>query len=176
MNRELPVKVTVCQSILQKENMNNAVRSFTEMGVTDVIPVRVSRMVKQPIQENSFKERLVWRSRELVKNSLREIAPTIHDIMDFADAVKLIKDYDVAILAYENEHDPLCTVKALARCKNAKSIIIFIGSELGFEPHEVELAQDAGAHIVSLGNRIIRASNAGAILMGMLVYVLELNG
>lgn len=174
MNHELPVKVTICQSILNKENMDNAVRSFTEMGVTDVIPVRVSRMYQQPIQENEFQKRLRWRSKELVRNSLRKVTPTIHDTIDFADAVKMIKDYDVAILAYENERDRLCTAKALAKCKNAKSIIIFIGSEWGYEPYEVKQAKDAGAHIVSLGKRIIRASNAGAILMGMLVYVVEL--
>lgn len=177
MNHELPVKVTICQSILQKKNMDDALLALGEMGVTDIIPVRSERVFRLP---NHGKEEVKrqWQlcAKHFVQNSLREIAPTVHDTMDFADAVKLIADYDVAILAYENEHDPLCTAKALAKCKDVKNIIVFIGPERGFEPNEVELAQTAGAHIVSLGKRIIRASNAGAILMGMLVYALELEG
>ena len=53
---------------------------------------------------------------------------------------------------------------------------MFIGCEKGFAPEEVELAKSNGVKIVTLGNRIIRAVNAGAILMGMLTYVLELAG
>lgn len=177
MNRELPVKVTLCQSILCKPNMKTAFVSFAEMGITDVIPIRTERMIKmrQTDPEETKQSYNRWVG-QFVRNSLREVAPTVHEAMDFVDAVKLISDYDVAILSYENAYDPLCTAKALAECKDAKNIIIFIGPERGFEPCEVELAKDAGAHIVSLGSRIIRAANAGAILMGMLVYALELNG
>ena len=178
MTHELPIKVTICQSILHKPNMETALVSFAEMGVTDVIPIRTERMIKmrQPEREEDTKKLYDRWTRRFVRNSLREVTPTVRETMDFTDAVKLIPDYDLAILAYENEHDPLCTAKALAECKGAKSVIVFIGPERGFEPHEVELAKDAGAHIVSLGKRIIRAANAGAILMGMMVYVLELNG
>lgn len=177
MNRELPVKVTVCQSVLHKNNMDAALHAFTEMGVTDIIPMRTDRVFPLAYNEKEETKRH-WRlcAKDFVKNSLREVTPTVRDTMDFADAVKLAAGYDVAILAYENEHDPLCTVRALEACKGAKNVIIFIGPERGFEPHEVALAQTAGAHIVSLGNRIIRACNAGAVLMGMLVYVLELGG
>ncbi len=178
MTHELPVKVTICQSILHKPNMETALVSFAEMGITDVIPVRTERMLKlrQPAREEDTRRLYERWLKRFVRNSLREVTPILHETMDFADAVKLIADYDIAIFAYENEHDPLCTAKALAECKGAKSVIVFIGPERGFEPHEVELAKEAGAHIVSLGKRIIRAANAGAVLMGMMVYVLELNG
>lgn len=177
MSHELPAKVTLCQSVLQRPNMETALVSLAEMGVTDVIPVRTELMLnigKTTLEERQ-REYNRW-ARRFVRNSLREVVPVVHEPMDFSDAVKLAADYDVVLLAYENEHDPTCTAKALAECKDAKSILIFIGPERGFEPHEVELAQSTGAHIVSLGRRIIRAANAGAILMGMLVYVLELNG
>ena len=177
MTRELPVNITICQSVLQSQNMETALVSFAEMGVTDVIPIYTERVLKprQPKQEETQQAYTRW-VRRFVKNSLRDITPIVHEPMDFTDAVKLIPDCDVAILAYENQHDPMCTAKALAECKNGKNIIVFIGPERGFDPGEVELAKKAGAHIVSLGNRIIRAANAGAILLGMLVYILELHG
>lgn len=178
MKRELPARVTICQSILHRPNMETALVSVAEMGVTEVIPVYTARVRKLPWteqNEEAQKEYDRWAKR-LVRNSLREVAPTVHTPMDFADALMLIPNYDVAILAYENQHDPMCTARALAACKDAGSVLVFMGPERGFEPYEVEMAENAGARIVSLGNRIIRAANAGAILMGMIVYTLELNG
>ena len=176
MTYELPVNVTVCQSILHGSNMETALVSFAEMGVTEVIPMRTARMLKmhQSAREDAQKQYARWISR-FVKNSLREVTPTLHQPMDFADVVKRMGAYDLTILAYENARDPLCTAKAIAACKDAKRVLVLIGPERGFEPDEVEMAKAAGAHIVSLGKRIIRAANAGAIFMGMLVYALELN-
>lgn len=178
MDRELPVKVTLCQSILDPKNMETALLSFCEMGVTDVVPVNSERVLRRFYKGKESESLRRWQSRARVfqRNSLREIAPTVHAPVSFTEAVKLVKDYDVAILCYENEHDPLCTAKALAECKNAKSVVVFIGPENGFAPEEVELAKKSGAHIVTLGNRIIRACNAGVVFMSMLVYALELSG
>lgn len=171
------MKVTVCQSILSRRNMESAVESFTEMGATEVVPVYTGKVFPFAVRQYGERE-LPWQAcaDRLVKNSLREAAPTVHGPMEFADAVKLIAQHDVAILAYENQRDPLCTARALEACRGAQSVIVFIGPERWFAPEEVELARQAGARIVSLGKRIIRAANAGAILLGMLVYVLELNG
>ena len=173
---ELPLKATICQGILHEPNMEAALKSLGEMGATDIIPVRTKKAFSFSVRNTKDTQHLQSCAERFVKNSLREVAPTVHEPMDFADAVKLIGEHDVAILAYENQHDPLCTAKALAECKGAESVIVFIGPERGFAPEEVELARQAGAHIVSLGGRIIRAANAGAVLLGMLVYVLELNG
>jgi 16S rRNA (uracil1498-N3)-methyltransferase len=149
-----------------------------EMGVKDIVPVlseRVFGVAKKQHDEN-VRQRWQVRAKAFMRNSLREVCPVVHPTTTFDEAVKLAKDYDVAILAYENESDPLCTKKALESCKNAKSVIIFIGCEQGFTPEEVELAKSNGVKIVTLGKRIIRAVNAGAVLMGMLVYELELCG
>lgn len=173
---ELPLKVTICQGILHEPNMEAALKSLGEMGATDIIPVRTKRAFSFAVRNTKDTQHLQSCAERFVKNSLREVAPTVHEQMDFADAIKLIAEHDVAMLAYENESDPFCTAKALSECKNAESVIVFIGPERGFDPEEVAVARAAGAHTVSLGKRIIRAANAGAILMGMLVYVLELNG
>jgi 16S rRNA (uracil1498-N3)-methyltransferase len=178
MNRELPAKVTLCQSILNYSLMDETVRTSTEMGFTDVVPVRAARTIGKFTSEDEQKlfERWSNRVKDLRYNSRREFVPTVHPPIDLSEAIEMVKDYDVAILAYENETDPTCTKKALEACKAAKNIIIFIGPERGFEPEEVAMAEAAGVKIVTLGKRIIRAVNAGAVLMSMLIYAIELDG
>ena len=40
---------------------------------------------------------------------------------------------------------------------------IFIGPEGGYEPAEIERAQNAGAEIVTLGDRVLRSETAGLV-------------
>lgn len=178
MNRELPCKVTLCQCTLESNAMDTMMLYTAEMGVTDVIPVFSERVLGTARKQYSeaVKQRWQAKAKGFMRNSLREVYPIVHSAISFSDAVKMAAGYDVAILAYENESDPECTKKAMEAVKGAKSVIIFIGPEQGFTPEEVELAKSNGFQIVSLGKRIIRAVNAGAVLMGMIVYALELDG
>ena len=43
----------------------------------------------------------------------------------------------------------------------------------GFEPSEVEAAQDMGARSLTLGRRILRAETAAIVTLGILMYELE---
>jgi 16S rRNA (uracil1498-N3)-methyltransferase len=62
------------------------------------------------------------------------------------------------------------TREALSRIKAPMSVGILIGPEGGFDEKEVALARDAGAVVISLGKRILRAETAAvtAVAMGML--------
>ena len=178
MSRELPCKVTICQCILGNTQMYEMLYSTSEMGVADIIPVMSKRMLENAEHHPNDLVLHRWqvRAKVYMRNSLRDVYPIVHPAVTFEEAVSMVKDYDVAILAYENETDPECTRKAMEACKDAKNVIIFIGPENGFAPEEVELAKANDVRIVTLGKRIIRAVNAGSVLMSMLVYSLELNG
>jgi 16S rRNA (uracil1498-N3)-methyltransferase len=51
-------------------------------------------------------------------------------------------------------------------------VAIFIGPEGGFTPDEAALAQEAGAHLVKLGPRILRAETAGLAVCAAILYEL----
>ena len=51
-----------------------------------------------------------------------------------------------------------------------KSAGIFIGPEGGFEDQEIEKAIEAGCHVISLGNRILRTETAGMALLSILMF------
>ena len=169
--RELSCNITLCQSVLSGKQTSNAIFSATEMGVHTFIPI-----VTENIFSNTTNNQ-IWQdqSNSLIPNTLRENKMNVCEPINFSEALNLVKDYDMAILCYENEHDFSYTSQILKKCSNAKNIIIFIGPERGFSSEEVEQAKAAGVEIISLGKRIIRASHAGAAIMAMLAYELELH-
>ena len=56
------------------------------------------------------------------------------------------------------------------------TVSVMIGPEGGFEPSEVSEAKTAGAHILTLGNRILRTETAALTALSWLVYQLEESG
>ena len=54
-----------------------------------------------------------------------------------------------------------------------KKVSIFIGPEGGFDDDEIDLAKENGAHIISLGRRILRTETAGLMLLSILTYLYE---
>ena len=57
--------------------------------------------------------------------------------------------------------------------KNKKSIGIFIGPEGGISEDELELAINAGAKPISLGNRILRTETAGLALVSVIAFEID---
>ena len=84
-----------------------------------------------------------------------------------------IKNYDLAIVAYENEDNT--TIKnVLQENKNVKSIAVIIGPEGGISSDEIDSLKNLGVKIVSLGNRILRTETASIVALSMIVYEFEL--
>jgi 16S rRNA (uracil1498-N3)-methyltransferase len=52
-------------------------------------------------------------------------------------------------------------------------IALFIGPEGGFTPDEAHLAQQAGARLVTLGPRILRAETAGVAVCAAILYEMD---
>ena len=70
------------------------------------------------------------------------------------------------------------TKEALAKIKPGMKVGILIGPEGGFDNKEIALAKEAGAIVVSLGERILRAETAAitAVAMGMLHVEMNAEG
>ena len=86
----------------------------------------------------------------------------------------LIQKYDIVLLAYENEKNTTLkqVLKQIDKKQNLK-IGIIIGPEGGIAEKEAQLLQNAGAKIITLGNRILRTETVGLVMTGILMYELE---
>ena len=106
--------------------------------------------------------------------------PDVMEPLSMGKAVEHAKaDCDTILLPYENakgmEHSRgiIEQIRKEVYDRTIKSIGIFIGPEGGFEPSEVELLKQAGAEIISLGNRILRTETAGITIMSVLGFMLD---
>ena len=94
-------------------------------------------------------------------------------IMKIKDVADTIKDFDAFYVAYENKDGLTLAADLLKNKENIKSVAIMIGAEGGFSEDEIKTLEDAGAKIVSLGNRILRTETAAIVTAGTIIQILE---
>ena len=94
-------------------------------------------------------------------------------IISIKDVINLIPDYDVFFVAYENESGKTLTDYLISNNKDIKKVAIMIGSEGGFSETEIDQLNNAGAVIVSLGNRILRTETASIACTAILTQLLK---
>ena len=136
----------------------------------------MKRCVAKIDEKSKQKKFLRWQkiSEAAAKQSGRDIIPKINYTINIENICKTISEYDIVLVAYENEKintlkDELTKVKA----KNNLKIGIIIGPEGGLEQEEVELLKRNGAKVVTLGKRILRTETVALVLIGIIMYELE---
>ena len=136
----------------------------------------MKRCVAKIDEKSKVKKFLRWQkiSEAAAKQSGRDIIPKINDTINIENICRNISEYDIVLVAYENEKvntlkDELTKVKS----KNNLKIGIIIGPEGGLEQEEVELLKKNGAKVVTLGRRILRTETVALVLTSIIMYELE---
>ncbi len=98
----------------------------------------------------------------------------INNIVNIKNICNLIDKYDIVLLAYENEKNNKLK-NELTKLKNKENLKIgvIIGPEGGLEEQEVEILKEAGAKVITLGNRILRTETVALVVTGIIMYELE---
>jgi 16S rRNA (uracil1498-N3)-methyltransferase len=168
--------VTLFQGLPKGPKMEVIIQKGVELGVTAIIPFSSKRAVSQ-IRDKKEKKTERWQriAYEAAKQSKRGIIPQIGEPVDLTAVSKAVQDFDLLIMAYEDE-SRLSLKKALSdfqdRHESGKSlqIAVVIGPEGGFDPTEVEAVRNAGGVLVSLGKRILRTETAGMVVLSQLNF------
>lgn len=148
----LPKKeITLFQMMPKKEYFDNIIPKAIELGVSDIYFFTSEyTMVK-----NFKRERVDAQVMTACKQCERSKLVPIHDIIQFNDMLKLLKNYDLVIFAYENEEN-VFDPKIL---ENKQKIAVIIGNEAGFSEKEANILKNYSTSI-SLGKRILRCDTA----------------
>lgn len=187
---ELPVRITLFQGLPKADKMELIIQKTVELGVSEIVPVAMSRCVVKLDDKKSAKKTARWQSisESAAKQAGRGIIPSVREPMTYGEALKYAGEMDAILLPYENaEGMPetrriISELKAKAAEKAAEkdgakteelSVGVFIGPEGGFADEEVSKAKAAGAEIITLGKRILRTETAGLATMAILMYELE---
>jgi len=179
-NTELPVRFYLFQGLPKGDKLELIIQKTVELGVAGIIPVEMNRCVMKLDEKKKKARQARWQAiaESAAKQSKRNIIPEIGDVLTYKQAMKKAAEMDLFLLPYENEHGMAATRDALSEIKPGMSVGIMVGPEGGFDAGEVELAQENGARIISLGTRILRAETAAvtAVGMGMLYVEIYLGG
>ena len=153
INNESPVKVHLYQGLPKAQKMDLIVQKGTELGIFEL-------------------------ALEAAKQSKRSIVPKVLEPINFQDALMEMKDLDLIIVPYENAEG--FGIKSLINKLKQENVSlneinevgIFIGPEGGIEEDEIIKLKEIGAHIVTLGNRILRTETAGFTAASLIQYEL----
>jgi 16S rRNA (uracil1498-N3)-methyltransferase len=168
--RESPCAITLAQAILKGDRMSWLVQKATELGVARIIPMETARIVARPATGSTGRHARWERiAREAVKQCGRVVVPAVTPPRRFADVLREIPEQDAAWVFWEGGGRALT---AAARETDARvRLLLLVGPEGGFTAEEVAQAEEAGARLVSLGPRILRAESAGLTALALCQFL-----
>lgn len=172
-NIEMNVQVDIFQGLPKSDKMEYIIQKCVELGVHKIVPVNMKYCVAKIKDEE--KKNIRWNkiSEVAAKQSKRNSIPKVENSINMTQLYDEIKNYDLVIVAYENE-DNITLKDILKSEENPKNIAIIIGPEGGISFDEVENLTKSGAKKASLGNRILRTETAPIAVLSMIVYEYDL--
>lgn len=169
---EPKINITLFQGIPKSDKMETIIQKSVELGVSTIYPVAMKNCIGKIKDEKKKITRWQSISESAAKQSKRNIIPKIENQISDNELCEKIKEYDLTILAYENEKT-LNLKKLLKQNKNIKNIAIIIGPEGGIDKCETEEFEKQGAISCSIGKRILRCETASIVMLSMLMYEFE---
>jgi len=172
---ELPVTVTLVAALPKGSGFDEVVRQATELGVSQIVPVRSDRTLLHPSPHKVERWRRI--AQEAAEQSERPIIPTILEPLPFTTWLQ-----QADALSGQSARRYLCVTRQsaphLLHClltgrPDISPMMLAIGPEGGWTEAEVEAAIVAGYQPVSLGNRILRAVTAPLVALSLVAASYE---
>jgi 16S rRNA (uracil1498-N3)-methyltransferase len=157
--------VTVVQAIPKGDRGELAVEVLTEIGTDVIVPWAASRCVGVWRGERAAKSLAKWRAtaRESAKQSRRSWLPEVTEMATTSDVVSLVEAADVAIVLHESATRSLGSVAL----DGVSSVVVVVGPEGGLTDEELE--SFGAAHVVRMGEPVLRTSTAGVVAVAALL-------
>ena len=176
-NSESNIHINIFQGLPKSDKMELIIQKSVELGANEITPVEMKRCVSKIEEKSKLKKIERWQkiSEVASKQCGRDIIPKINQITNIKNICNLINDYDIVLLAYENEKEntlknELLKIKDKTE-KNLK-IGVIIGPEGGLDIEEVQVLKENGAKVITLGKRILRTETVAFTLISIIMYEL----
>ena len=177
---ESNIKVTIFQGLPKADKMEYIIQKSVELGVSNITPVEMKRCVVKLDGKDKIKKIERWQkiSEVAAKQCGRDKIPQINNVINIQNICNLISEYDILLVAYENEKENTLKeqIEKLKKQNNSESKIkigIVIGPEGGLEENDVNKLKENGAQIITLGKRILRTETVALNILSIIMYELE---
>ncbi len=172
-NTEPNIKITLFQGLPKSDKMEFIIQKAVELGVSEITPLEMKNCIAKIKDEDKKISRWQAIAESAAKQSKRCIIPKINKVEKIKEIKDKVKDYDLVVIAYENEKN-ISLKDILKNNKTVSKIAIIIGPEGGFDKQEAKELEEAGAKEVSLGKTILRTETASISMISMILYEFEL--
>ena len=165
----LKLRVTLAQGVPKGQKMDYVVEKATELGIARIVPFTSARSTGERTREGKVER---WRriARSAAQQCGRTDVPEVAEPVDFAALVAQVGAYDLALVPWELAEAQPLRDRIPALLDDAETAFLGIGPEGGLEDAEAHALEAAGAHLVSLGRRILRTETAGLVAYAALLY------
>lgn len=163
------LEITVAQGLPKGQKMDFVVEKLTELGVSTVLPIYSERTI---VSDAGGAKLDRWRrlAKTAAAQCSRDRIPEIAAPRRFEELLESFSAYDTVLFPWElAEQGPLKDALP-GMLENARRVLVIVGPEGGFSHAEAEAAQRAGAKLLSLGPRILRAETAALVTVAVLNY------
>ncbi len=180
------VAVTMLLGLARPERIELAIQKCTELGVFRFVPVMSERVQGGTTGAPSAKRLERWRriAIEAAEQSGRATVPAVDTPLPVMDSVKQRLAQGPLLCMWEElSGKSLPLREALKKIKTSKpstsrtpdalefpALSALIGPPGGFSDHEAEGMRRAGAHLVTLGPRVLRSETAAIAVMSAILY------
>lgn len=176
-------QVTIAQGLPKGDKMELIVQKCTEIGAAAFVPFESERVIVQYDRKKEAKRLERWHkiAKEAAEQSHRDAVPAIVEPQSWKQLLASVPAYDLVLFCYERAGDQGHGVglrDVLADYKHnwaadgmlKPRLLLIAGPEGGFSEREAEEAAAAGAKLVGLGRRILRAETAGIVGLSCILY------
>lgn len=166
--REPRCRLVLAQGVIRGERLARVVDGATQLGVSEIVPL-VSRRTTAGLHDPKL-ARLRKVASAAMKCSTRTVLPVVREVTPLEVLVSEVSGYDAAVVAYEGE----CSrTLGDALSANARSVLVVVGPEGGFESDEVRALESAGAVSFTMGRLRLRSEVAAVVAVAL---ALEITG
>lgn len=173
---ELPVRITLFQGLPKKDKMELIIQKAVELGVYEIVPVRMKRCVAKLEEQKKIRKKLErWQAiaEAAAKQCDRGIIPVVHAPVTMEQSFDIAEGIEYNMIPYELQDGMEASREIVSEACKHDTVGIFIGPEGGFEAEEVDRAIAKQIHPLSLGKRILRTETAGMALLSIMMFQLQ---
>lgn len=160
---EARVPITLAVGVLKGDQMDAVVRDATMLGAAAIIPLRTSHVTVPPKAWKSGAARDRWQRVAIASATQcrRAVVPDVRPVTDFEASLR--EPTTLRLICVEPGVG--ATQGDWAQASPPASVQLLVGPEGGWSEAEVELAISAGARVLSLGPRTLRAETAPIVAL-----------
>lgn len=156
-------RIILYMALVKKDTFEQIVRSCTELGVTQFVPIIAERSEKKNLNE----ERLKSIAIEASEQSGRTEVPTISPIISLKDSLSLLENKGNVVVA--SLFGEKISSEKVKKVLTGKEIHIFVGPEGGWSDNEERTFDEMCFTKIKLTDTVLRADTGAQTMISLSV-------